>query len=72
MSTTVEAQNLADQIENARTSRGMTIRDLSDTSGIPYPTLRRKLQNGPDLFNVREVSALASALDAKLTIGFAA
>ncbi len=67
-----EAAELANRIEAARMAAGLTLRDLSDTSGIAYPTLRRKLQNKPDSFTMFEVAALARALGASFEIGFAA
>ena len=73
MSTEItEANHLAERIEAARTECGMTLKALSDTSGIAYPTLRRKLQNKPSAFTVDEVTALAVALNRTFKIGFAA
>lgn len=37
-----------------------TIRNLSDNTGIPYTTLRRKLTGGS--FTIEEISAIADAL----------
>ena len=67
-----DAEQLANRIEAARTAKGMSLRELSDTSGVPYSTLRRKLQNPPHAFDLPELTQLAVALDAELTIGFAA
>lgn len=73
MSTTNrEAKQLAERIDKARKEAGMTMLTLSDTSGIAYATLRRKLRQKPETLNVLEVSNLAKALDASFSIGFAA
>lgn len=71
MSNISEAEQLTNRIEAARREASITLLTLSETSGIPYSTLRRKLAN-PGLFNIRELSEIAVALNTDLTIGFAA
>lgn len=71
MSINAEAEELTNRIKAACKTAGITLQALAESSGIAYSTLRRKL-NKPDLFNVRELSAIAAALDTHLAIGFAA
>lgn len=57
-----KAADLATRIEAARVTAGRTKRWLSETTGIPYPTLNRKLTVSPEAFTVQDVSRIADAL----------
>lgn len=70
MSNSGAAIKLAKRIESARAEAGVTLRDLSETSGIAYSTLRRKIQVSPDALTVKDTAALALALGAEFDTFF--
>lgn len=52
---------IADRITNALIVKNMTVRSLSDATGISYPTLRRSLKGGRSL-TFREFGSIASTI----------
>lgn len=52
----------AGRVAAAVKAAGITRRDLSDRSGIPYTTLFRKI-NGYTSFNLEELAAVARVLE---------
>jgi transcriptional regulator with XRE-family HTH domain len=61
MDTNPYSQSVADAVKAAMTEAGYTELGLSEASGIPRVTLRRRLQ-GTYPFNVVELAAIAAAL----------
>lgn len=61
------------RISEAAEVAGVSVRDLADTTGIPYTTLWRKLR-GRAVFTVEDVAVLATALgvDATTLVPFGA
>jgi len=67
-----KAAELANRIEIARTNAGQTKERVSETTGIPYSTLNRKLTVSPEKFTVQEVAAIAVALNVEFSDLFGA
>jgi transcriptional regulator with XRE-family HTH domain len=69
-------QELAEAVRNARTSRGISQRELGDASGVGATTVRRVESGSPTYEpSVRVLCAVATALDldpADLTRAYAA
>jgi lambda repressor-like predicted transcriptional regulator len=57
-----KAAELATRIKAATKSAGLTTKALSDTTGIPYSTLNRKLDIKPETFTVQEITKISVAL----------
>lgn len=62
-----KAAELVTRITKAREVTGRTNRWLSETTGIPYSTLNRKLNVTPEFFTVQDLSRIAVALDVSLS-----
>ncbi|MGX9348118.1 helix-turn-helix domain-containing protein [Microbacterium sp. KNMS] len=60
------AQDVASRIEELRGVAERSVAWLSEKTGIPYKTLRRRLYGDPTLFSLAELSAIARALDVEL------
>lgn len=60
------AAGVAERIETTRTNKGRSVAWLSETSGISYKTLRRRIYGAPDQFTLSELSAIARALNTDL------
>lgn len=54
---------LAHRIRQTRESAGISLNKLSETSGIPYATLHRKVEKGVGSLLAKEVHSIANALD---------
>lgn len=54
-------QRIAENIEQIRTSKDMSINALHDATGIPYNTLKTRIKSGRGL-EVYELDAIATAL----------
>lgn len=63
MDSTTYAAQVADNIRQAISSHGSTIREAAERAGIPSTTMNRRLaSHGESPFTIREVKALADAL----------
>lgn len=58
--TTADTQ-IAERITNALITKNITVRALSDATGISYPTLRRSLAGGRSL-TFREFGSIAATI----------
>ena len=54
-------QQIAESVKNLMESQGFNLSSLSEETGIPYNTLKRRTNTGRD-FKVDELSAIAEAL----------
>lgn len=54
-------QEIADRITNALIVKNVSVRSISDQTGISYPTLRRSLKGGRS-FTFAEFTSIAGAL----------
>lgn len=70
MANRIAGNALATRIQAIREDAGISILRLSEMTGIPNSTLRRKLLLAPDTFNVIELSLIADALDHEFEAGF--
>lgn len=52
---------MAGRVGEAARAAGLTKHQLAEQTGIPYPTLRRRLEVRPDLFTVDELVRIAEA-----------
>lgn len=58
----MDTPTIAIDLESFRVAAGMTEQQLSDETGIPRTTLRRKLRR-PDTFTIAEFRAIAVVLN---------
>lgn len=56
------AASVAEKIEETRKAEGRSVAWLSETSGVAYKTLRRRLYGAPEQFTLSELSSVARAL----------
>jgi len=54
---------LSQRITNARESAGISLNELSGSTGIPYATLHRKIKQGAGSLSARDVQAIAKVLN---------
>lgn len=52
---------LVQRIREAQANAGLSTVELSKRTGIPDSTLDRKLRITPEMFNIRELEAIAAA-----------
>lgn len=50
-----------ERIQAARKAAGLTVEQLAESSGIALRTLRRRLEQRPELFTLQEIDAVAEA-----------
>lgn len=53
------AEAVAERVIEAAAAAGLTTLGLSERTGIPHPTLRRRLYFRPELFTVDELAGIA-------------
>ena len=56
-------KRLAHRIRETRETAGISLNKLSESAGIPYATLHRKLEKGSGSLLAREVHSIAKALE---------
>jgi len=54
---------LRDRVQELRKQAGRSTQWLADRTGIPYSTLRRRLEVAPENFTLKELHRIADALD---------
>lgn len=59
MTNTVAADGVAERVRGALSDAGLSINRLSELTGIPYPTLRRRIKVQPEYFTVDEIARIA-------------
>jgi hypothetical protein len=57
------ARGVAERIESIRKVEGRSVAWLSESSGISYKTLRRRIYGAPDQFTLSELSSIARSLN---------
>lgn len=62
MTHSLHPEDVAKRIRDAREEDGRSERWLAEQAGIPYPTLRRKLNQRPDNLTLDELIRIARAL----------
>lgn len=70
MANRIAGNHLATRIQAIREDAGISILRLSEMTGIPYSTLRRKLLNAPETFSLIELSLIADSLGVEFEAGF--
>jgi hypothetical protein len=58
----IVGEDVARRIQHTRKTEARSMSWLSETTGIPYPTLRRRLERKPDAFTLGELFHIAEAL----------
>lgn len=62
MTHSLNPEDVAKRIRDAREADGRSERWLAEQSGIPYPTLRRKLNQRPDNLTLDDLIRITRAL----------
>lgn len=60
MTTTGAAEAVAERVRVALDGAGLSINRTSELTGIPYPTLRRRIKVQPEFFTVDELARIAA------------
>lgn len=66
MANRIAGNHLAQRIEAARKSAGLSVLQLSEKTGIPNSTLSRKLKHSPGRLTLEDLSLIADATQVDL------